>query len=291
MRSLSLLFSLFLSIGLFAQYGSFNADAVKKAKAHTTIVVLDDASTAYNTALMDAIKADWKFSGGYEFVKVSDLAMQPISPDKTYLMKISKTDPVKFEGKFLTLVQGWKPKKGDALESKDNAFTNIPVEQELAFMLIDPKVMNEKGTAKMLHLYTKHLQNYLDLVASGKITDKTTADRTYSDRHRHIRDTELWIAQEHLDKTIPDAAKLKEFYTSPNQIKPVSGLMEAIDKQDSQVTVTDVVITGDYKNKHTFKRIFNAGTGELMFQRDDQSLFGKKEGFLDEDFKTIERAR
>ena len=70
MRSLSLLFSLLLSIGLFAQYGSFNADAVKKAKAHTTIVVLDDASSAYNTALMDAIKADWKFSGGYEFVKV-----------------------------------------------------------------------------------------------------------------------------------------------------------------------------------------------------------------------------
>ena len=67
--------------------------------------------------------------------------------------------------------------------------------------------------------------------------------------------------------------------------------MEAIEKQDNKITVTDVVITGDYKNKHTFKRIFNAGTGELMFQRDDQSLFGKKEGFLDEDFKTIERAR
>ncbi|MDQ3101750.1 MAG: hypothetical protein M3R08_10220, partial [Bacteroidota bacterium] len=191
----------------------------------------------------------------------------------------------------LTLVQGWKPKKGDKLENKENAFTTIPVEQELASLLIDPKSINEKNAGLLLNIYTKHLQDHLTLVATGKITDKTTADRTYSDRHRHIRDTELWLAQEHLDKTMPDAEKVKAVYTSPTQIKPLAQVLEAIEKQDRAITITDVVITGDYKNKHSFKRIFNAGTGELMYLRDDQAIYGKKEGFLDEDLKTIERAR
>lgn len=291
MRSFLLLLSLPLTFSLLAQYGTFDASAVKNAKAHTTVVVLDDGDTPYNRALMNAIKADWKFSGDHEFVKISDMAMQPIAADKTYLLKTSKVDPVKFEGTFLTLVQGWKPKKGETLENKANAFTNIPVERELAFIMIDDKGMNDKNTAVLLHVYTKHLQDYLQLVEAGKITDKTTADRIYAGRNRLIRETDLWFGQEHLDKTMPDAVKVKEVYTSPIQIKPVAQLLEAVEKQDNAVTITDVVITGEHKNKHTFKRIFNAGSGELMYQKDDQAIYGKKEGFLDEDLKTIERAR
>lgn len=291
MRALALLFALPLSFTILAQYGSFDASKVKNAKALTTIVVLDDDDTPYNRGLMDAIKADWKFSGGYEFVKAGDLAMQPITPENTYLLKTSKVDPVKFEGTFLTLVQGWKQKKGDALQSKDNAFTNIPAEHELAFILIDPKVINDKQAGSLLKIYGKQMQDYLKHVAEGKITDKTTADRIVSDRHRHIKDTELWLAQEHLDKTMPDAEKVKAVYTAPFQIKPMAQVLEAINEQDSGVTITDVVITGDHKNKHAFKRIFNAGTGELMYMNDDQAIYGKKEGFLDEDLKTIERAR
>jgi DUF971 family protein len=140
-------------------------------------------------------------------------------------------------------------------------------------------------------LYVKHLQDYLRQVESGKITDKTTADRLYSTRNRHIRDMQLWLGQEHLDKTLPDAAKVKEVYASTAHIKPVKQLLEAVEKQDREVVVTDVVITGDYKTKHSFKRLFNAGTGELMYLRDEQALHGKKEGFLDEDLKTVDRAR
>jgi hypothetical protein len=291
MRELPLLLCLCLSISANAQYGSFDASTVKKARANTTIVVLDDGDTPYNRAVMNAVKADWKYSGDFDFLKVSDLAMEPIAPEKNYLLKITKVDPSKHEGTFLTLIQGWKPKKGETLQNTDNAFTNIPVQQELAFILIDDKGMNEKNTAPMVTLYLKHLQNYLQLVENGKITDKTTADRTYAGRNRLIRDTELWMGKEHLDQTMPEEDKVQAVYTSKVQIKPVSQLMDAIEKQDKEITITDVVITGEHKTKHCFKRIFNAGTGELMFLRDDQALHGKKEGFLDEDMKTIERAR
>ncbi len=283
--------ALLLNTGSNAQYGTFDAAAVKGAKGTTTIVVLDATDTPYNRALMEAVKSDWKFTGSFEFVKAPELAMRAITPEQTFLMKLSKVDPVKFEGTFLTLVRGWKQKKGEFLQEKDNAFTNVPADQELASLLIDPKGINENNTGAMVGVYVKHIQNYLDLVATGKITDKTTADRTYSGRTRLVRDTELWVGKEHLDKTVPDAAKVKEFYTAPAQVMDRAQLMSAIGKQDAGITITDVVITGDYRNKHCFKRVFNSATGELMYQKDEAAIFGKKEGFLDEDFKSLTRAR
>jgi hypothetical protein len=37
--------------------------------------------------------------------------------------------------------------------------------------------------------------------------------------------------------------------------------------------------------------VFNAGTGELMYLRDDQAIMGKKEGLIAEDLITLTRAR
>jgi len=280
-----------LSISVVAQYGSFSSSAVKAAKGTKTIVVLDAGDSPYNRTMIEAVKTHWKWTPGVEFVTVAELAAQPMAPENTYLLKIRKTDPVKYTGTFLTLVQGWKAKKGEVLEQTDNAFTSIPVERELAFIQIDPKAINEGGMNSMLTIYLKHMQNYLTLVEGGKITDKATTDRTYGARNRMIRDTELWMAQEHLDRSIPDAAKLKESYTAPCQVMALSQLPSAVEKQDRGLTISDVIITGENKNKHCFKRVFNAGTGELMYLRDDAAIFGKKEGFIDEDLKTIERAR
>ncbi len=292
MRHLIASLLLFPALLLHAQYGSFDGSAVKNAKNSTTVVVLDGGGTPYDRIITEAVKADWKFTGEHEFMTIADLGMQPISPDKIYLMKVSRVDPTKYEGTFLMLVQGWKPKKGEAFTAKDNAFTSIPSTQELASLLIDDKGMNELNTTAMIRLYVRHLQDYLKLVETGKITDRATADRTYASRNRLIRDTELWMAKEHLDKTIPDAAMAKETYTSPLQVMDLAQLMSAVEKQDRGITITDVVLTvGDHKNKHAFKRVFNSATGELMYLRDDAAIFGKKEGFIEDDLKTIERAR
>ncbi|MBL7939918.1 MAG: hypothetical protein JNL43_11205 [Flavobacteriales bacterium] len=291
MRNFLPVLSTLITFTAAAQYGTFNSAIVKAAKTTKTVVVLDAGDSPYNRTLMTAVKAGWKFTTAMEFVTTAELAAQPISPDRTYLLKTLKTDPVKYQGTFLTLVKGWKPKKGEVLAQTDNAFTSIPAEHELAYIQIDPKAINEKNMSAMLNVYVKHLLNYLSLVETGKITDKATADRTYSGRTRLIRDTELWMAQEHLDKSIPNAAKLKESYSAPCQVMALTQLASAVEKEDRNITVSDMVLTGDNKNKYCFKRIFNAGTGELMLLRDDAAIFGKKEGFIDEDLKTIERAR
>lgn len=286
--------TLFLLLTHFsvAQYGTFDAAKVKASKSATTVVVLDGGSSAYDRAITDAVRNHWNFTGNHEFVTVAELGAQPIAADKLYLLKCSKVDPVKFEGTFLTLVQGWKAKKGDSWQVTGNVFKNIPSDQELANLLVDPGTISDGAKAGLVTVYVKHLQDYLTLVENGTIKDRTTADRTYASRNRLVRNTELRIATEQLDKTLPDAARVREHYTSELKVGNMADLLAAVEKQDRSVAIADVVLTvGDHRNKHCFKRIFNAGTGELMYLGDDQAIFGKKEGFIDTDLKAVERAR
>ncbi|MBP6390104.1 MAG: hypothetical protein KA175_04205 [Flavobacteriales bacterium] len=292
MRSLLLSCLLPLSLTAVAQYGTFDANTVKNAQTTTTLVVLDAGDSPYNRAIMDAIKAHWKFTKSFDFITVNNLATQPIAPDKTYLVKTLRSDPEKYTGTFLTLMQGWKQKKGEVLEVTDNAVVNLPNAQDLAYIQIDPAQMATKGTTGFLNIYVKNVQDYLKQVSTGKVLDRATADRMYQGRQRLLRDDlDLWIAKEQLDKSVPDEATVKANYTHKVQLMDLMQLNAAAIKGEPGVGVCDVLLTGDHKNKHSFKRVFNASTGELMYLRDEAAIFGKKEGIIDEDLKTIERAR
>jgi hypothetical protein len=273
-----------------AQYGGFNASAVKAASINATLVVLDASNTGYNAAMTSAIKADWKFTGSVNFINTNDLATQPVDPTKNYLVKIKRSDKEKHDAIFIALIAGWKQKKGEALTVEDGAVTNMPADQELASIMVDVNVVNAAGSA-MVNVYVKHLQDYLKNVQAGKITDKATADRLYAGRNRLVKEMDLLIAQEHLDKTVPDAAKAQEAYTKKLEVVGLSRIMEAASKGESGVAVSDVVLTGEYKTKWCFKRIFNTNTGELMYFRDDAALFDKKLGFITEDLRMLEQSR
>ncbi|MBS1938775.1 MAG: hypothetical protein JSS84_13290 [Bacteroidetes bacterium] len=273
-----------------AQYGTFDKKAVATAKGSTTRILRDAADSPYNRELLNAVKADWKFTANTDFGTITDLVTAPLDPASIYLMKVRKTDAEKHTATFLALVQGWKMKKGELLAVEDNAVTNVPPAQELASILIDPKLVDNGGAA-MLKVYVKTLQDYLKQVENGKITDKATADRLYASRNRFVKEMELWVAKDQLDKSLPDVAAIKETYTREVKLMDYPQLMAAAEKGQPGVALADVVITGDYKTKWCFRRVFNASTGELMYQRDEAALFDKKMGFIKEDFRILEQAR
>lgn len=290
MRHTIALFALAISSALSAQYGTFDKKAVAAAKNTTTVVLQDAGGTPYNSELMNAVKANWKFTGSTDFATITDLATAPVEPGKTYLMKLRKTDPEKHTATFLALVQGWKMKKGETLKVEDNAAVNVPSEQELASIMIDAALL-DNGAAPMLNVYVKNLQDYLKQVETGKIVDKATADRLYASCNRLVKEQELWVAKEQLDKSLPDLAAIKETYTHEVKLMDLNQLMAAAAKGQPGVCVADVVITGEYKTKWCFRRVFNASTGELMYQRDEAALFDKKLGFIKEDFRILEQSR
>jgi hypothetical protein len=290
MRSTLLSLLTLTVLGVQAQYGTFDKKAVTEAKSAALNVVLEDGDSPYNRVIMDAVRAHWKFNGTIDFIKTNDLATQPLDPTKVYMMRTVKSDAEKHDAVFLTLVKGWKQKKGEALTVENGGVKNIPPAQELAFMMFDQKAMAE-NSSPMLHVYVKSMQDYLRLVEAGKITDKATADRTYQSRNRLVKDMELLVAKEHCDKSLTDVAKIKETYTHDVKLVGLSQVTGAAAEGKSGVAISDVVMTGDYKTMWCFRRVFNASTGELMYARDEAALFGKKLGFISEDFRILEQSR
>ncbi len=290
MRNNLLLAAIAVSISASAQYGTFDKKAVTTAKSSTTIVLRDATDSPYNRDLMNAVKAHWKFTAGTDFGTITDLATMPVDPASIYLMKIRKSDKEKHDATFLALVQGWKMKKGETLTVENNAVTNLPPAQELASIMIDAELMDNGGSA-MLNTYVKNLQDYLKQVETGKISDKATADRLYVTRNRYVKEMELWVAKDQLDKSLADLAAIQETYKATVKLMDYSELMSAASQGTPNVALADLVITGEYKTKWCFRRVFNASTGELMFQRDEAALFDKKMGFIKEDFRVLEQSR
>lgn len=290
MRITPLFLALGLSTTIYSQYGSFDQKAAAAAKATATMVLRDAGDSPYNTALLNAVKAHWKFTSSTDFGTITDFATTPVDPAKTYLAKVRKSDAEKHDALFLVLFQGWKMKKGEMLNVENNAVVNLPPQQELASVMIDAKLLDNGGSA-MLNVYVKNLQDYLKHVAEGKITDKATADRLYAGRSRLVKDKELWVAKDQLDKSLPDLAAIKATYTRQVKLMDGAQLMSAATQGTPGVCLADVVITGEYKTKWCFRRVFNASTGELMYQRDEAALYDKKMGFISEDFRVLEQSR
>ena len=290
MRNNLLLAAIAVSVSASAQYGTFDKKALEAAKSSTTIVLRDAADSPFNRDLLNAVKANWKFTASTDFGTITDLATTPIDPAKTYLMKIRKSDKEKHDATFLALVQGWKMKKGETLNVESNAVTNLPSAQELTSIMIDVELLNSGGSA-MLNIYVKNLQDDLKQVETGKISDKATADRLYASRNRQVKEMELWLAKDQLDKSLTDLAAIKETYKQDVKLMDYSQLISAATQGTPNVALADVLITGEYKTKWCFRRIFNASTGELMYQRDEAALFDKKMGFIKEDFRVLEQSR
>ena len=290
MRNNLLLAAIAVSVSASAQYGTFDKKALEAAKSSTTIVLRDAADSPFNRDLLNAVKANWKFTASTDFGTITDLATTPIDPAKTYLMKIRKSDKEKHDATFLALVQGWKMKKGETLNVESNAVTNLPSAQELTSIMIDVELLNSGGSA-MLNIYVKNLQDYLKQVETGKISDKATADRLYASRNRQVKEMELWLAKDQLDKSLTDLAAIKETYKQDVKLMDYSQLISAATQGTPNVALADVLITGEYKTKWCFRRSFNASTGELKYQRDEAALFDNKKGFIKEDFRVLEQSR
>ena len=68
-------------------------------------------------------------------------------------------------------------------------------------------------------------------------------------------------------------------------------IWSVIESEDRNFAVVDIIFTGEHKNRHCFKTIYIVQTGEILYLNDDASLYGKKQGLIEDDLKTLERAR
>jgi hypothetical protein len=107
-----------------------------------------------------------------------------------------------------------------------------------------------------------------------------------------VKDMELWVAKEQLDKGLPDLAAIKATYTHQVKLMDAVQLMSAATQGTPGVCLADVVITGEYKTKWCFRRVFNASHGRAdVPARRGRPLSTRRWASSSEDFRILEQSR
>ncbi len=288
-NKLFVLLFFFAPILTMAQYGTFSKDVVDDFKTTTLSVVLDNGNTEYNEYIKMVMEQSWKMNK-VDFISMADFKIAQIDPKRSFLVKVRRATDQKHEATFLTIFRGWKKKKGEAT-MYGNSIKNVAFATEVTSIMIDSDKLEKDLEGPKLWLYLKSMANYIELVGDGKVIDKTTIDKIYSSRTRNLHEMQLVMTEADLDTSVRDPKKLEEFYTKAYQIVGDDQEMGAIESEDGNLAIVDVIFTGEYKTRHCFKTIYNVRTGEIMYKSDDASLYGKKQGLIDEDLKKLERAR
>ena len=289
LKKLTIILFFFAPIVSMAQYGTFSKDVVDDFKKTTLSVVLDNGQTEYNEYIQMVMAQAWKMNK-VDFISMSDFKAAQIDTERSFLVKVRKATDQKHEATYLTILRGWKKKNGEA-STYGNSIKNVDFATEVASIMMDPGKMEKDLEGPKLWLYMKSMANYIELVGDGKVRDKATADKIYSTRTRHLHEMELVMTEADLDASVREAKKFEEFYTKAYQIIGDDQIWGAIESEDKNLAVVDVVYTGEYKTRHCFKTIYNVRTGEVMYKSDDASLHGKKQGLIEDDLKSLERAR
>ena len=275
---------------MHAQYGSFSKEVIATFKTNGLSVVLDNGKTEYNDYIRQVMEKSWN-TNKVDFISMEDFKLAQYETERSFLVKIKKSDAQKHEATFLTIVNGWKKKKGNEASVYGTSVKNVPVDHEVAYLMINADKMEQNQEGPKLWLYIKCLTSYIESAEQGIITDKATADRLYSSRTRQIHEMELVLTENDLDANVRSKEKVEEFYTKPYHLMKQEDIWTAIESEDGNLAIVDVIFTGEYKNRHCFKTIYNARTGEILYMSDDASLHGKKQGLIEDDLKRLERAR
>lgn len=265
-------FLLLFAVSATAQIEFYGKNIPNNLK-ETTLAVVMSGSESYQVELKNAVEQYWKQSA-FEFIDESTFEKYKSDPAYSFLL-ITGGEVNGYPTRFFTLAMGNKKKSEQPLILKQ--------------LIVDESKINTDG-APMVHLYVQHIQRYINAVADGTITDRTFSGRLVSDQTYRAKEMPMLAKKSDLDATIQDAAKREEFFRGEMEIVSQERINTAILENES-VSVVDVILTGERRNMFCYKRVYDASTGEMLYREDTESLYGKKQGLIDSDLKSISRAR
>lgn len=239
----------------------------------TTLAVVMSGSESYQVEVKGAVEQYWKQSP-FEFIDEATYENYKADPAYSFFL-ITEGEVNGYATHFFTLALGSKKKSEQPVILKQ--------------LIVDQNKINTDG-APMVHLYVQHIQKYINAVADGKITDRTFSGRWISDQTFRGQEMPVLAKESDFDVTIQDVEKQKEYFRGELQTVSQERINTAILENES-VAVVDVILTGDRKNMYCYKRVYDASTGEMLYMADTESLYGKKQGLIDSDLKSISRAR
>lgn len=269
---LTMIFGLTIMFAGQAQVEFYGKDLPETLK-ETKLAVVMSGSESYQAELKQAVENYWKLS---EFEFIDQQAFENYKSNSDYSFLYVQMGEVNgYPTDFFTLALGNKKKSEQPLILKE--------------LIVDKKKINGEGSP-MVRLYVQHIQRYIKAVEEGTITDETFSGRWVSNETYRLKEMPLIVREKDFDSTLDTEEKRTTFFRGELVTSDQERINNAIIDEE-EAGVVDVILTGERRNMYCYKRIYNAATGELLYSSDTESLYGKKQGLIQDDMKTIATAR
>lgn len=251
----------------------FYGNDIPKDLRKTTLCAVMSGSESYQVELKRAVEQYWTLTD-YQFI--DEVKFEELKSDADYSFLYLHLGEVNgYPTDFFALGIGNRKKDAQPLNVKE--------------LIVDKKKISGDEAA-FVNLYVQHIQRYVKAVEDGKITGRAFSDRWISDETYRIKEMPLLIRQSDFDETMHDAEKRNMVYDNEMQLVAQERINTAI-LEEEEVAVVDVIMTGERRNMYCYKRIYDASTGEMLYRDDEEALYGKNHGLVDDDLKVIDRAR
>lgn len=282
MRKYIILISvIFLAQISFSQKEVPTAEQLNLFKKSKTYFVLDASMMSrYNFKIKDVAKGIWNNS--FEFIKRSEFEEKRMSESNSFVTfdKVWFTkDKTKAEYYFLCLSLG-----GNYKNEKDMPqLCTVPV----SYVDVD-----EESYIYKLSAFLQILQDHIKMIENTSHVNKVNVIQQYNKNAFKIKEKELYVIKDELDKSINTESKFKTIY--PYKFKFVSReiLEDAIDnKLENVVFLHKVGPEGTQRKARCWKTIIDAETSELYYFNYHMISANKRDGLLEKDLKKISKAR
>lgn len=245
----------------------------------TMVVLLDNPLLEFNIVIKEVMEQEWNITE-FEFITVKEFEKLRLDPQYSflYMSKVTfdndKTDAIY---RFLFLSLG-----GDYFRKNQMPdIASVP----LAYYSVD-----EDNYIYKLAILVRFIQNHALLIRKQPEIVSANVLQYYNNNMKDIHGKTLFLLEEELSDDVNSTARIKKVYSSGFRIVTKEKITEAIsDRNNNVVFLHKVGPEGTKINARCYKIIIGAADANFYYFDYHKISSKKPDGFLEQDFKKLER--
>lgn len=270
------------STSIFAERNLVRIEDVKAFLKSTTYVVLEDnPMSGYNFKIKEAVEKSWKITP-YKFITTKDFETMRNDIEKSFLvliqMKFDK-DKIPAVYNFISLSMGAAVKK----------LTDMP---DVCSVPLSYFSVPEDNYIYKIEGLIRFMQVHIKLIDQNPSLIKNNIFDYYNKNTKDVKNKELWVVENDLEKTTRELAKIRKNYPYTVKVVTAENIEKAIaEKNPNVVYLHKVGPDGTRLQARCYKILLGAGDDQVYYfdYHTISKSEGEGDGFLDSDFKKVGR--
>jgi hypothetical protein len=270
---------LFLPLFSFSQAPFPTGSEIKQFTGSTTLVVLEDGTSAFNVYIKRAMEEYWKITP-FKFIKSTEFAEKRTDPSYSFIL-LTETDFERDKShaayNFINLLQGKDVEEIDQMPE----ICAIP----LSFASEDDLEYGYK-----LGAILSFIQKHAELISDNPALTGRRYLKYYNKNVPQITGKIILVRQEDLAPSVNSIDKIKALYKNRMEIVPEEEIIKAIkEKAPNTLILHKVGPVGEKKSGYCFKMLIGTDDAEMYYYNQHLIDNSNPNGLLPADLKRLGR--